>query len=124
MLIRKKEDIEDCTNCKAIILIFHASKVMLKILQQRLLSVEGGKWIQAQFRKRRDIRDHIANIHSLLEHTKEFQNKSKLCIINYSKANICYFLMDLLKIDDVIQCLIILMPNYPLDKRYYLNTIW
>ena len=50
--------------CKAIILILHASKVMLKILQARLQQYVNHELpdVQAVFRKERGTRDQIANI--------------------------------------------------------------
>ena len=48
-----------------IILISHASKVMLKILQARLQQYMNRDFpdVQAEFRKGRGTRDQIANIH-------------------------------------------------------------
>ena len=50
-------------------LIFHASKVMLKILQARLQQYVNCELpdVQAGFRKARRIRDEIANIHWIIE---------------------------------------------------------
>ena len=73
-------------------LISHASKVMLKILQARLLqyvnrelpNVEGG------FRKGRGTRDQIANICWIIEKARESKKKKiYFCFIDYSKASDC-----------------------------------
>ena len=50
-------------------LISQASKVMLKILQARLQQYVNGECldIQADFRKGRETRDQIANIHWIIE---------------------------------------------------------
>ena len=58
-----------------IVLISHASKVMLKILQVRLQQCVNHELpdVQAGFRKGRGTRDHIANIHWVIEKAKEFQ---------------------------------------------------
>ena len=60
-------------------LISHSSKVMLKILQAMLQ--EYVKWklpdIQAGFRKGRETRDQIGNIHQVIEKDKKFQKKKK-----------------------------------------------
>ena len=47
----------------------HASKVMLKILQARLQQYVNYEVpdVQAAFRKGREIRDQIANIHWIIE---------------------------------------------------------
>ena len=54
ILIPKKANAKECSNYHTIALISHASKVMLKILQARL--------VQAGFRKGRRTRGQIANI--------------------------------------------------------------
>ena len=58
-----------------IALISHASKVILKILQNRLQQYMNHELpdVQAGFRKGRGIRDHIANIHWIIKKVREFQ---------------------------------------------------
>ena len=58
-----------------IVLISHASKVMLKILHARLQHYANQELpdVQAGFRKGRGIRDHIARIHWIIEKAREFQ---------------------------------------------------
>ena len=55
---------QKCSNYHTIALISHASKVMLKILQDRLLQYMNREPpdVQAGFRKGRGTRDQIANI--------------------------------------------------------------
>ena len=43
--------------------------------------------VQAELRKGRGTRDQIANIHWIIEKTKEFQKN--ICLIDYSKAFDC-----------------------------------
>ena len=52
-----------------------ASKVMLKILQARLQQYvnRGNPDVQAGFRKGRETRDQIDNIHWIIEKAREFQ---------------------------------------------------
>ena len=61
------------------LLISHASKVMLKILQARLQQYMNSELpdVQAGFRKGRGTRDQIANIRWIMEKAREFQNKTK-----------------------------------------------
>ena len=68
-------------------LVPHASKVMLKILQARLQQYMNWELpdIQAGFRKGRGTRDQIANIHRIIEKASEFQKNIYFCFINYSK---------------------------------------
>ena len=72
--IPKKDNTKDCSNCHTIALISHASKVMLKILQDRLKQYVNCELpdIQGGFRKGRGTRDQIANIHRIMEKGREF----------------------------------------------------
>ena len=63
-------------------LISHASKVMLKILQEFPDA-------QVGFRKGKGTRDQIANIHWIIEKAWEFQKNSYLCFIDYTKPFDC-----------------------------------
>ena len=58
--------------------ISHASKVMLKILQARLQQYMNQELpdVQAEFRKGREIRDQIVNIHWIIEKAREIQKTS------------------------------------------------
>ena len=62
--IQKKGNAKECSNCRTIALVSHASKVMLKILQARLQQYVNRELpdIQAGLRKGRGTRDQIANI--------------------------------------------------------------
>ena len=59
------------------LLISHASKVTLKILQARLQQYVNSELpdVQAGFRKGRGTRGQIANIHWIMEKAGEFQKK-------------------------------------------------
>ena len=73
------------------LLISHASKVMLKILQARLqqyLNHEPPD-VQVGFRKGRGTRDQIANICWIAEKAREFQKNIYFCFIDYDKAFEC-----------------------------------
>ena len=79
-----------CSNYRTIVIISHASKVMLKILQARL------QWymncdlpnVQTRFRKGRGTRDQIASCW-IIEKTREFQKNIYFCFIDYAKAIDC-----------------------------------
>ena len=62
--IPKKDNAKECSNYHTIVLISHASKVMLKILQARLQQYVNRELPdnQAGFRKGRGTKDLIANI--------------------------------------------------------------
>ena len=73
ILIPKKGNAKECSNCPTIALISNASKVMLKSLQARLQHYVNGELadVQAGFRKGRETRDQIANIHWVIRKAKE-----------------------------------------------------
>ena len=64
---------------------------MLKILQARLQQYMNHELpdVQAGFRKGRGTRDQIANIHWIMEKTREFQKNFYFCFIGYAKAFDC-----------------------------------
>ena len=64
---------------------------MLKILQARLQQYVNCElsYVQAGFRKGRGTRDQIANIHWIIERTREFQKNVYFCFIDYAKAFDC-----------------------------------
>ena len=86
--IPKKGNAKECSNYHTIAPISHASKVMLKMLQARLHQYVNRELpdIQAGFRKGRGTRDQIANIHWIIEKTREFQKNICFCFIDYAKA--------------------------------------
>ena len=86
--IPKKGNAKECSNYRTIALISYASKVMFKILQARLQQYMNSELpdVQAGFRKGRETRDQIANIHWIIEKIREFQKNINLCFIDYAKA--------------------------------------
>ena len=79
---------KECSNYHSIALIWHTSKVMLKILQARLQQYVSCELpdVQAGFRKGRGTRDQTANICWIIEKTREFQKNIYFCFIDYTKA--------------------------------------
>ena len=75
--IPKKGNVEECSNYCTTVLISHASKVMLRILQARLQQYVNRELpdVQAGFRKGRGTRDRIANIRWVIIKAREFQKK-------------------------------------------------
>ena len=78
-------------NYHTIALISHASKVMLKTLQDRLQQYVNCELPDAQagFRKGRGTRDQIDNIRWIMEKAREFQKNISFCFIDYVKAFDC-----------------------------------
>ena len=72
--IPKKGNAKECSKYDTIVVISHASKVMLKILQARLQQYVNRELpdVQAGFRKGRGTRDQIVSICWIIEKTREF----------------------------------------------------
>ena len=86
--IPKKGNAKECSNYCTIALISHTGKVMLQILQVRLQQYMNRELpdVQAGFRKGRETRDQIANIHWIIKKAREFQKNIYFCFIDYAKA--------------------------------------
>ena len=85
--IPKKGNAKEHSNYHTIILISHASKAKLKILQARLQQYVNRELpdVPAGFRKDRGTRDQIVNIHWIIEKAREFQ-KNIYYFIGYANA--------------------------------------
>ena len=70
------------------VLISHASKVMLKILQARLQQYMNHELpdVPVGFKKGRGTRDQIANIRWIIKKAREFQKNIYFCFTDYAKA--------------------------------------
>ena len=86
-----KGNAKEYSNYHTIVLISHASKVMLKIFQARLQQYMNHELpdVQAGFRKGRGTRDQIANICWIMEKVRESQKNIYFCFIDYAKAFDC-----------------------------------
>ena len=103
------------TTAQTIALVSHASKVMLKILQARLQQYMNCELpdVQGGFRKGRGTRDQIANIHWIIEKTREFQKNICFCFIDYAKAFDC---VDHKKLENSSRDGHTRPPDLPLEK--------
>ena len=105
---------KECSNYCTIVLISHASKVMLKILQPRLQQYVNQELpdVQAGFRKGRGTRNQIANILWIIEKAREFQKNIYFCFIDYVKAFDCvdhnklWKILKKMGIPDYLTCLL------------------
>ena len=82
ILIPKKDNAKKCSNYRTIVLISHASKVMIKILQARLLQYMNHELpdVQAVFRKGRGTRFQIANIRWIHRKSKRVPEKHRFLL--------------------------------------------
>ena len=76
--IPKKGNAKECSHYHTIVLISHASKVMLKILQTRLQQYVNWELsdVQAGFRKGRRTRGQIVNIFLIMEKARDSRKTS------------------------------------------------
>ena len=83
----KERQCKECSSYCTIALISQVSKVMLKILQARLQQYMNRELpdVQAGFRKGRETRDQIANIHWIIEKARDFQKNIYFYFIEYAK---------------------------------------
>ena len=89
--IPKKGNAKECSNYHTIALISHTSKVMLKILQDRLQQYVNRELpdVQAGFRKGRGTRHQIASNCWIVEKARDFQKNIYFCFTDYTKAFDC-----------------------------------
>ena len=89
--IPKKLNAKECSNSRTIMLISHASKEMLKILQAKLQQYVNWELpdVQAGFRKGRGTKDQIANICWIIKKASEFWKNIYFCFIDYVKDFDC-----------------------------------
>ena len=112
--IPKKGNAKECSNYRTIALISHASKVMLKSLQERLQLYMNCELpdIQAGFRKGRGTRDQIANVPWIIEKSRESQKNIYFCFIEYAKAFDCvdhnnvWKILQQIGVPDYLTCLL------------------
>ena len=110
----KKGIAKEGSNYHTTAFISHASKVMLKILQARLQQYVNRELadVQAGFRKCRETRDQIANIHWIIKKAREFQKNIYFCFIDYAKAFDCvdhnklWKILEEMGIPDHLSCLL------------------
>ena len=84
--IPKKSNAKECSNYRMIALTSLASKIMLKILQDRLQRYLNCElpYVQAGFQTGRGTRDQLANIRWIIKKAREFHKN--FCFIDYAKA--------------------------------------
>uniref|UniRef100_W5MUT7 Reverse transcriptase domain-containing protein n=1 Tax=Lepisosteus oculatus TaxID=7918 RepID=W5MUT7_LEPOC len=90
-MLPKKGDARDCCNYRTIALIPHASKVLLKIIQQCLHPIIEAELpdSQAGFKRGCGTHDHITNQLWIMDKCHEHQKNIYVCFIDYTKAFDC-----------------------------------
>ena len=89
--VSKRGNAKECSNYHTVVLISHASNVMLKILQNRLQQYVNQELpdVQAGFWRGKGIRNQIANMHWIMEKARKFQKNIYFCFIDYAKTFDC-----------------------------------
>ena len=84
----KEGSAKEHSNYWTTVLILHASKGMLIILQARFQQYVNWELpdVQTGFRKGRRARDQIANIHWIIEKTRKFQKNIYFCFMDHIKV--------------------------------------
>ena len=129
ILITKKGNVKECSNYCTIVIISHASKVMLKILQARLQQYVNYELsdVQAGFRKDRGTRDQVVNICWIIGKAIEFQKNIYFCFIDYTKAFDCmdqnklWKILKEMGIPDHLTCL---LRNLYAGQEATVRTTW
>jgi len=90
----QKGDYKQCANYKTIAVVFHASKILLEIILEKIrvkteTEIAGD---QAGFRQGRGARDQITNLRILMHKAREHQQPLYMCIMDFKKAfdSICH----------------------------------
>lgn len=84
----KKGDPLQCSNYRTIALVSHASKILLRVILERMqckLESEIAEE-QAGFRAKRGTRDQITNLRIIVEKSKEYSQPLYMCFVDFQKA--------------------------------------
>jgi len=86
--IPKKGDLSQCSNYRTISLVSHASKILLKIILNRIKQKTEDELPdeQAGFRPGRGTRDQITNLRIIMAKLREHQQPLYMCFIDFQKA--------------------------------------
>ena len=125
--IPKKGNAKECSKYRTIVLISHASKVMLKILQARLQQYVNCELpgVQAGFRKGRGTRDQIANIRWIIDQARKLQKNIYFCFIDYFKVFVDHNkLWKVLQEMEIPEHLTYLLRNLYTGQEAPVNRIW
>ena len=97
----KKPKAQNCTEYRTISLMSHVTKLVLKVIQQRITTKinEEVSQLQNGFRLGLGTRDGIFNLRMIIERALEIQQDVYICFIDYTKA------FDRVKHSKMIECL-------------------
>jgi len=89
--IPKNGDMKQCRNYRTIALVSHASKIMLKIILERIRRRTESELtdVQAGFRRGKGTRDQVTNLRIIMEKMREHQLPLYMCFVDFKKAFDC-----------------------------------
>jgi hypothetical protein len=84
----KKGDLKQCTNYRTIALVSHASKILLRIILERIRAKTESEVAdeQAGFRRGRGTRDQVTNLRIVMQKAREHQQPLYMCFVDFKKA--------------------------------------
>jgi hypothetical protein len=84
----KKGDLKQCGNYRTIALVSHASKIILKIILERIRGKTETELAdeQAGFRRGRGTRDHLTNLRIIMQKMNGHQQPLYMCFVDFTKA--------------------------------------
>ena len=84
----KKGDLKQCSNYRTIALVSHDSKILLRIISERIRAKTETEIPeeQAGFRKGRGTRDQILNLRILMQKARDHQQQLYMCSVDFRKA--------------------------------------
>jgi hypothetical protein len=84
----KKGDLKQCTNYRTIALVSHASKILLRIILERIRTKTETEIAdeQAGFRRGTGIRDQVTNLRIVMQKAREHQQPLYMCFVDFRKA--------------------------------------
>jgi len=84
----KKGDLKQCENYRIIALVSHASKILLRMILERIRVKTETEIVDkhAGFRQGRGTRDQITNLRILMHKAREHQQPLYICFMDFKKA--------------------------------------
>ena len=84
----KKGDLRQCSNYRMIALVSHASKILLRIILERIRDKTEQEIAaeQAGFRRGRGTRDQVTNLRIIMQKARERQQPLYMCFVDFRKA--------------------------------------
>ena len=99
--IPKRSKAQSCTEYRTVSLVSHIPKLLLKVIEQRIVKKIDNEVsrLQSGFRSRSGTREGIFNLRTVCEEAIDLEKDVYICFIDYTKA------FDRIKHSKIIECL-------------------